>query len=138
MQQNHKKPPLNELRQMWASAWGYHPHGTMGRTMMIESLRFKQWEQETGGLRVEQQNCLNDLIKTYKRNPEGFDKKADLKPGTRLVRTWKGKKYCVTVMRDGFEYDSQSYKSLSKIANEITGKRWNGWVFFGLKKASAS
>ncbi len=133
-----QKIPLNELRQTWAVAWGKQPHGTMGRTMMIESLKFKQWEQETGGLKTEQKNRLNDLIKTYKRNQEGFDKKVDLKPGTRLVRTWKNKKYCVTVMRDSFEYDGQNYKSLSKIANEITGKRWNGWVFFGVKKASAS
>jgi len=129
---------LNELRQMWALAWGKRPHGTMGRTMLIESLKFKEWEQETGGLKAEQKNRLNELIKTYQRNPEGFDKTADLKPGTRLVRTWKDKKYCVTVMREGFEYQSKTYKSLSKIANEITGKSWNGWVFFGLKKVGAA
>ncbi len=127
---------LNELRQEWAEAWRKSPHGTMGRKMMIESLKFKQWEQQTGGLKAEQYDHLNNLIKAYKRTPETFNKTADLKPGTRLVRTWKDTKYCVTVVNDGFEYQSQTYKSLSKVAREITGKSWNGWVFFGLKKVS--
>ena len=133
-----QKLTLNELRQMWAKAWGKLPHGTMGRTMMIESLKFKQWEKETGGLKAKQQDRLNGLIKTYKRNPESFKKVANLKPGTRLVRIWKNKKHCATVMRDGFEYQGQTYKSLSKIANDITGKNWNGWVFFGLKKVGVT
>ncbi len=138
MPENLEKLPLNELRQMWAIAWGRTPHGTMGRTMMIESLKYKRWEQETGGLKTEQQSRLNELIKAYKRNPESFEKMANLKPGTRLVRIWKNKKHCVTVIGDGFEYDGQTYKSLSKIANEITGKHWNGWTFFGIKNASTA
>jgi hypothetical protein len=52
----------------------------------------------------------------------------------RLVRTWKGKKYGVTVTQNGFEYEGKSYTSLSHIANTITSSRWNGWLFFGLKK----
>jgi len=60
-----------------------------------------------------------------------------LKPGTRLERIYKGKAHNVLVTESGFEYQDQLYKSLSKIANDITGKRWNGWVFFGLKKAGA-
>ena len=125
---------LEELRANWAQAWGKKPHGTMGRTMMAESVKFKRWEQETGGLKPEQQARLNELVLVYKRNPESFDKAIQLKPGTRLVRTWKGKKYCVTVTPDGFEYESETYTSLSLIANTITGSRWNGWLFFGLKK----
>lgn len=125
---------LQELRNEWANKWGKLPHGLMGRTMMIESLKFKQWEKETGGLTPEQQARLNDLIKAYKRNPDSFDKSAQLKLGTRLVRTWKEKKYCVTVVKNGFDYDEKTYSSLSQIANTITGSRWNGWLFFGLKK----
>ena len=53
--------------------------------------------------------------------------------GTRLVREWQGVEHQVTVLADGFEYLGQPYKSLSSIAREITGTRWNGWVFFGLK-----
>lgn len=125
---------LQELRDLWAEAWDKPPHGLMGRTMMIESLKFKHWQNDTGGLKPEQQSRLSDLIKAYKRNPNSFDNAVQLKLGTRLVRTWKGKKYCVTVVKTGFEYDGTTYSSLSQVANTITGSRWNGWLFFGLKK----
>jgi hypothetical protein len=54
--------------------------------------------------------------------------------GTRLVREWKGVEHQVTVLPDGFEYLGHPHKSLSSIARAITGTRWNGLVFFGLKK----
>lgn len=54
--------------------------------------------------------------------------------GTRYQRVWKGKKYEVIVLGDGtFEYDGTVYQSLSAIAREITGTRWNGKLFFGVK-----
>lgn len=126
--------PLDDLRAMWTKTWGKPPHGTMGRTMMAESMKFKQREQETGGLKSKEQERLDELVQRYKHNPNSFDKAIQLKPGTRLVRTWKGRKHCVTVIRDGFEYEGEIYASLSHIANTITGSRWNGWLFFALKK----
>jgi hypothetical protein len=54
--------------------------------------------------------------------------------GTRLLREWQGVEHAVTVLTDGFEYDGRPYKSLSAIARAITGTRWNGWLFFGLRK----
>jgi len=53
--------------------------------------------------------------------------------GTRLLREWQGVEHVVTVTADGFEWQGRPYKSLSAIARAITGTRWNGWVFFGLK-----
>lgn len=53
--------------------------------------------------------------------------------GTRLLREWQGAEQIVTVTNDGFEWQGRPYKSLSAIARAITGTRWNGWVFFGLK-----
>jgi hypothetical protein len=53
--------------------------------------------------------------------------------GTRLLREWQGVEQIVTVTADGFEWQGRPYKSLSAIARAITGTRWNGWVFFGLK-----
>jgi hypothetical protein len=57
--------------------------------------------------------------------------------GTRLVREWQGIEHSVTVRDDGYEYQGRPYKSLSAIARLITGTRWNGWVFFGLKNQRA-
>jgi hypothetical protein len=56
-----------------------------------------------------------------------------VKPGTRLLREWNGGTHCVTVTHDGFEYRGARYRSLSKIARTITGTRWSGPAFFGLK-----
>jgi len=58
--------------------------------------------------------------------------------GTRLIREWQGTEHCVTVRGDDFEYQGRPYKSLSAIAREITGVRWNGWVFFGLKNSRST
>ncbi|PYK10356.1 MAG: hypothetical protein DME65_10225 [Verrucomicrobia bacterium] len=59
----------------------------------------------------------------------------NLKPGTRLVREWRGRTHRVTVTEDGFEYADTSYSSLTKIANKITGGHWSGPRFFGLPAA---
>jgi hypothetical protein len=54
--------------------------------------------------------------------------------GTLLTRDFKGHTYVVKVLADGFEYDGRTYKSLSAIACEIDGTRWNGFLFFGLNR----
>lgn len=59
----------------------------------------------------------------------------EIKAGTKLIREYKGEKHEVIAIDKGFGYKNKVYKSLSAIANEITGTRWNGKVFFGLKKA---
>ena len=55
------------------------------------------------------------------------------KPGMRLIREWQGRTHEVTVLEEGFQWNGKSYRSLSAIARAITGTRWNGHVFFGLK-----
>lgn len=127
--------PLTELRQKWAIAWGVPPHGKIGRAMLAKSLEYKTREQEKGGLEPELQERLKKLISAYKRNPRFFDDNVQrLKSGTRLVKIWKEKRHSVLVLANGFEYDGRVYSSLSEIAATITGSRWNGWVFFGIKK----
>ena len=58
--------------------------------------------------------------------------------GTRLIREFQGVEHTVTVLQDGYEYQGRPYQSLSAIARAITGTRWNGWVFFGLKNKRGS
>jgi hypothetical protein len=57
--------------------------------------------------------------------------------GTKLIREWQGIEHCVTVRTEDFEYLGRPYRSLSSVAREITGTKWNGWVFFGLKASQA-
>ncbi len=61
-----------------------------------------------------------------------------IKAGTRLLREWQGRVHEVTVVKDGFSYQGSTYCSLSEIARTITGTRWNGWVFFALRKTSGA
>jgi hypothetical protein len=57
------------------------------------------------------------------------------RPGTQMIRQWKDKTHTVTALTDGFEWDGRVYKSLSAIAKAITGTNWNGFAFFGIKRA---
>jgi hypothetical protein len=54
------------------------------------------------------------------------------KVGTILRKEWRGREYEVTILADGFEYAGTTYRSLSKVANEITGTTWNGFLWMGL------
>jgi hypothetical protein len=58
-----------------------------------------------------------------------------IRPGTRLIRVWQGVTHTVFVHEDGFEWNGARYRSLSQIAKTITGTQWNGWTFFGVKRA---
>lgn len=114
---------------------GMAPHAKIGRTMLEKSLAYKLREQEAGGLDPDLRERLKKLVSGYKRNPRCFDDNIQrLKPGTRLVKIWKETRHSVLVLVNGFEYDGRIYSSLSEIAATITGSRWNGWVFFGIKK----
>ena len=130
---------LPDLRQKWAEYWGMAPHARIGRTMLEKSLIYKIREREAGGLPPDIQMRLDQLIKTYKRNPKCFDEnRPEIKPGTRLVRVCNGARHSVLVQAKGYEYKGTTYSSLSNIATKITGSRRNGWEFFGLKRKEAA
>lgn len=127
--------PLPELRDKWAEHWGMQPHARIGRAMLEKSLEFKIREARGEGLTAERQQRLDQLVLAYKRNPQFFNEGlSELKPGIRLIKTYNGEHHSVLVLAGGFEYREKAYGSLSEIASIITGTRWNGWVFFGLKK----
>ena len=126
---------LLDLRQKWAECWGIQPHMQIGRQMLESSLQYKQRQLCGAGLSAGQQKRLNNLVAQYRRDSKSFEQgPAGLKPGTKLVRTFRDEKHVVQVKADGFEHRQQHYNSLSEIAFAITGTRWNGWLFFGLKK----
>ena len=125
---------LEDLRQKWTDAWDVAPHTRIGRTMLLESLAYKIREQEVGELSTDQKARLQQLITSYKRNPNCFDEnRVEIKPGTRLVKIWNGERHSVIVLPRGYEYKKKNYGSLSEIASVITGVRRNGWEFFDLK-----
>ena len=133
---NTKALNLEDLRTQWQQVWGIKPHNRIGRKMLERSLHFKYNEKQ---LPPNTQKRLNKLIQNYKRNPQYFEQgHMLLKPGMKILRDWKGKTHVVTVTSNGFRYNGKDYSSLSKIATEITGSKWNGWVFFDLKNKVGS
>jgi hypothetical protein len=132
--QNIDKVSLEILRREWSEVWGIEPHAKIGRTMLEKSMSYKLQEQRSG-IPDDIKERLRNLVKSYKRNPDCFDEyKPALKPGTRLVRNWNANRYSVLILKNSeYEYQGKKYSSLSQIASEITGTRWNGWVFFGFK-----
>lgn len=78
---------------------------------------------------------LDALADQLERGPIRRNRQINDKPvaGTQLIREWQGVDHCVTVRGEDYEYQGRPYKSLSSVARVITGTRWNGWVFFGLK-----
>ncbi len=125
-----EKLSLTQLREKWQKTWNIAPHPRIGRAMLEKSLAFKENER---ALSSEQHKRLKELIAAYKRSPHSFET-STLKPGTRLERIYHGQKHSVLVTSSGYDYQGVEYKSLSKIANHITGSKWNGWLFFGLNK----
>ena len=130
-----KNLSISDLRFQWEKAWGMPAAGRLGRKMLEHSLAYKLREAKGHGLATEQKQRLNKMVEGFLHNPGYFEQgKYRLKPGVRLVRTWKRISHQVIVMPDGFEYNGKAYTSLSQIAYEITGTRWNGWRFFGVRK----
>lgn len=126
---------LADLRKYWAQAWNIKPHPHISRKMLIRSLQFKIREARGIGLSYDQQQKLDQLVRAYKRSrAEGSKRQFSIKSGTRLIREYGGVRHVVTVKGGLFEYSDKTYKSLSAIASEIAGTRWNGWTFFGVKK----
>jgi hypothetical protein len=81
---------------------------------------------------------LQTLAREFERGGASFDRRIVPKTGTTLVRQWRGHAHTVIVREDGFEYEGQRYRSLTVIAERITGAHWSGPRFFGLTKRSGA
>lgn len=121
------------LKKNWEGIWGLTAPPKISKKMLRKSLLYKLRERDGLGLSIDEQVRLKRLLEKFRKNKLPESKSEEIKRGTRLIRTWQGKKYSVLVTDCGFEYDGKEYGSLSKIANLITGTKWNGRVFFGLK-----
>jgi Protein of unknown function (DUF2924) len=131
-----KALPATKLRQQWRELFDAEPP-PYNRRFLESRLAYRIQELAYGGLKKETVERLRVLAKQYENGKSGAKPNArhDRMPiaGTRLIREWQGIEHCVTVRGDDFEYQGRPYRSLSAIAREITGVRWNGLVFFGLK-----
>lgn len=120
----------NALKAEWKRLYRSLPPGGMSRDLLIRAVAFKLQERLHGGLNRAIKNKLLSLgIGSGERAPA-----ISLRAGARLIREWQNKSHQVLVLEDGFEYKGNRYKSLSRIASDITGTHWSGPRFFGLKR----
>jgi hypothetical protein len=98
---------------------------------MLPILAFRIQELSQGGLPAQTQAKLAETIGILNTSTRTVPRR--FRPGTRIVREWKGKVHEVTITEGGFKYEGETFKSLSPIACLITGTHWSGPAFFGTK-----
>jgi hypothetical protein len=126
--------PIAQLRQRYRELFRTDPPDAFGPDLLRRSVAHQIQVKAYGALPRSVQRQLDLLIKAYAAKPTGrLVLPLRIKPGSVLVRNWKKKSYRVTVMADGYAYEGAVYSNLSEIAVLITGTRWNGPRFFGLR-----
>jgi hypothetical protein len=126
--------PKERLLVLWRENFG-KPAGSIRAELMIPILAFRIQEKAYGGLDAGITGRLREITDSLapKSRIHG-EARCRFKPGTRLVREWKGTIHEVILTDDGYEHQGKKYKSLSPIACAITGTHWSGPAFFGTAK----
>ena len=130
---------IHDLRARWRTLFHNEPPPAFGPDLLRRSIAQKLQEDAYGKLSAASQRELSRIVTTLQKSPGGrIELPRRIKPGAVLVRDWKARTYRVTVLEKGFAYEERRYPSLSEIAREITGTRWNGPKFFGLRPDNRS
>src|ERR1700719_3506787 len=129
--------PIAQLRVRYREVFRTDPPKAFGPDLLRRSIAHRIQEKAYGGLSRSAQRLFDQMMKAYAAKPNcKLVLPRRIKPGSVLVREWKGKSHRVTVLADGFVYDGDTYSNLYEIAVLITGTRWNGPRFFGLRAKS--
>jgi Protein of unknown function (DUF2924) len=122
------------LRQRWSELYGMEPAPRISRDVLIRGVAYRIQEEAYGGLG---KACRRQLQRRAVSLRDGGLMSASqgqsFKPGTKLIREWKGKVHEVVIAGDTYIWAGKHYRSLSQIARAITGTRWSGPRFFGLE-----
>jgi hypothetical protein len=126
--------PIAQLRVRYREVFRSDPPKAFGPDLLRRSIAHRIQEKAYGGLSRSAQRLLDQMMKAFAAKPNGkIALPRRIKPGSVLVREWKGKSHRVTVLAEGFAYEGKTFCNLSEIAVLITGTRWNGPRFFGLR-----
>jgi hypothetical protein len=126
--------PTQELRRVWRTFYHTGPPLGLSRDLIIRGLADKLQLRAHGGPSRALQRRLQVLAAEFEKGARSFDPDIVPKTGATLVRQWRGHTHTVLVREEGFEYEGQRYRSLTVIAEQITGAHWSGPRFFGLGK----
>jgi hypothetical protein len=122
------------LRELWQELFKAPPPSQLRKELMLSILSYRLQEEAFGSLTINSLRKLTVIAQAIETNPDSpITDSPRIKPGTRLVRQWRDQVHLVNVETSGYEYQGARYKSLSEIARLITGTRWSGPLFFGIK-----
>ena len=135
---------LHGLRARWKSAFRRQPPAHLPRHLLFAVLAYRLQADELSDLDPDTARLLKQIatgaetLRAVRRMDEFSRRRAELKPGTMLMREWNAQAHRVMVVDEGFAWNGKTYDSLSKVAFAITGTNWNGPRFFGLRDKIAS
>lgn len=119
------------LSRAWQDRFGRPPPNYTSMSFMRKVLIWEEQAAKHGGIPP----YLTRALKIAAEDRQPTAREADkLRPGAQLIREWNGRSYQVEVTKEGFRMDGRDYRSLSAIAQRITGVNWSGPRFFGLRK----
>jgi hypothetical protein len=127
---------INELRSRWHTVLGKPPPTHLPRHLLFRVVAYRLQADRYGDLDDENKRLL-DRSETpeeaVRRALGSTRRRTEVRLGTVFSREWNGQIHQVTVLAEGFAWSGKTYPSLSKVAFAITGSRWNGPRFFGLR-----
>jgi hypothetical protein len=121
------------LRQRWAALFGDEPSPNFGRALLLRAIAYRLQEQASPGLKPATRRVLDRIADNRSSDAPQSVPQSRASAGTVLIRQWRGVSHRVTVLETDVVYRGRRYKSLSEVARAITGSRWSGPLFFGLK-----
>ena len=127
-----------DLRVGWRQLHRTGPPPGLSRDLLIRGLVHQLQERIYGGVNLALRRRLRTLSAEFEKGASCSGSRIVLKTGTKLLRQWRGHLHTVLVRDDGFEYEGQHYRSLSVIAQQITGTHWSGPRFFSLTKRTGA
>jgi hypothetical protein len=136
LEQLHELNP-DQLREQWQTLFGAEPPPKLRSSLLVQAIAYRLQEKAFGGLKPATLRLLERIADNAaaRRQAAPTPEKIRVNGGTVLIREWHGTKHQVTVLKDGFLYRAKRFHSLSRIARTITGSRWSGPLFFGLKSS---
>ena len=122
------------LRRAWEEMYRIGPPRRVSRGLLVLGIAWKFQEQAYAGHTTSTLRQLSRLTQSLVVRGDVVQKRViRIKPGTKLIREWRGETHVVMVLEEGFEWRGIQWRSLSEIAGQITGAHWSGPRFFGLK-----
>jgi DUF2924 family protein len=121
------------LKERWRTLYGTEPPPRISEDLLRRAIAYRLQERALRGLKPSTRRLLQRIAEDARSRPSSAAPTRKLSAGAVLIREWRGTSHQVTVLEDGVLFRGKRHRSLSEVARKITGNRWSGPLFFGLK-----